>query len=99
MAYAHGWLLVVGERGCDEIDAVLYHPPQYDCGGKITHNTFLNDLDLLAEILPHHTNPRLAHTSVAYIQNNQNLPNKYTHTQLQDNLKIHNWLLCGDKEV
>jgi hypothetical protein len=63
------------------------------------NNTFLNDLNLLAEIRPNHTDPRLAHTLVAYIQNNQNLHNKYTHAQLQDNLKIHHWLLRGDEEV
>jgi hypothetical protein len=63
------------------------------------NGTFMNDLNLSAEILPNHINPGLAHTSVAYIQNNQNLHNKYTHAQLRDNLKIHNWLLHGDEEV
>jgi hypothetical protein len=62
-------------------------------------DTFMNDLNLSAEIRPNHTDPRLAHTSVAYIQNNQNLNNEYTHAQLRDDLKIHNWLLRGDEEV
>jgi hypothetical protein len=60
---------------------------------------FLNNANLSAQIIPNHTNPRLAHTLVLYIQNNQTLHNEHTHAQLQEDLKIHNWLLRGDEAV
>jgi hypothetical protein len=49
-----------------------------------------------AEIIPNHRDPVLTHTLSNYLQANSNLHNCVTHAQLQEDLKIHNWLLCGE---
>jgi hypothetical protein len=58
---------------------------------------FLHDQPSTAQVIPNHRDPNLTHTLSSFIQNNQNLHNCYTHAQLREDLKVHNWLLRGEE--
>jgi hypothetical protein len=64
---------------------------------RSSDHPFLHNQASTAHIIPNHFDPSLTHTLANYFQNNQNLHNYITHVQLQEDLKIHNWLLWGEE--
>jgi hypothetical protein len=62
---------------------------------QLPEDIFLHDQPSTSEVIPNHCDPNLAHTLASFIQNNATIHNCFTHAQLQEDIKIHNWLLWG----